>query len=496
VEQVFDAISYCKGGSVVRMICAVLGKKAFQEGLAAYMAKHKYGNTETYDLWNAWEAASGMPVGELMKSWTEQMGFPMLTVKKETWKPDSVELELEQQWFLSDGCDLEQEEAAKKWTIPILTCTTDGTQSDMTLMREKVATITVPLSSADGWVKLNAGQEVPLRVLYTPEMLKRLAEGIKSKTLPTCDRASLLADSYAFVKAGQMEPAVLVELLASYENEDSYIVWQGLAAVLQGLDAVLSDDEAMKTNFTKFAQKIVVGLLPRVGWEPSESDGHLTVLLRSIMISLLGSFCFDEESVVAEAKHRFAKFLEDANDVSSLPSDMRASVFRIVLLNGGLVEYEQILDYFTSATDNAERKHVLSSLGYTTNPSLKLRTLEWTTSGAVKLQDFFYAMGSVGNSSVEGREISWKFFQNNFDKIRAMIGKGSSSLMDACIVSCCGAFCSAEKADEIDAFFESHPVPGSARKIAQTTENMRTNAKFLQMLQASPLSKDEFWTSL
>jgi puromycin-sensitive aminopeptidase len=473
VEQVFDAISYCKGGSVVRMICAVLGKKAFQEGLAAYMSQHKYGNTETYDLWNAWEKSSGMPVGELMKSWTEQMGFPMITVKKETWNANSVELELEQQWFLSDGCELSSDEATKKWTIPILTCTPDGIQSDMTLMREQVCTVTVPITSPDAWVKLNAGQEVPLCILYTQGMLKRLADGIKSKTLPPCDRAALLTDSYAFVKAGRMPPEVLIELISSYENEDSYIVWQGLAAVLEGLDAVMSDDKAISINFTKFARNIVLGLLPRVGWEPSEP-----------------------ETVAAEANQRFAKFLENANDVVSLPSDMRTSVFRIVLKNGGEAEYDQVLNYFHTASDNAERKHVLSSLGYTKSPALKLRTLEWTTSGAVKLQDFFYAMGSVGRSSNEGREISWRFFQDNFEKIRGMIGKGSPSLMDACIVSCAGAFCSAEKADEIDAFFKIHPVPGSARKIAQTTENMRTNAKFLEMLQASPLSKNDFWDEL
>ena len=37
VEEVFDAISYCKGGSVVKMIKAVLGMKAFQKGLGNYM---------------------------------------------------------------------------------------------------------------------------------------------------------------------------------------------------------------------------------------------------------------------------------------------------------------------------------------------------------------------------------------------------------------------------------------------------------------------------
>lgn len=119
------------------------------------MKKHQYGNTETFDLWNAWEDASGMPVSELMSSWTEQMGFPVLEVTSETWEDDKVTLELKQSLFLSDGSDLTPEEEAKHWTIPIITCTEEGTQQDMTMLREKTATITVP---AKKFVKLNAGQ--------------------------------------------------------------------------------------------------------------------------------------------------------------------------------------------------------------------------------------------------------------------------------------------------------------------------------------------------
>jgi puromycin-sensitive aminopeptidase len=39
VEQVFDAISYCKGASVVRMLYAVLGHDDFRSGLQLYMNK-------------------------------------------------------------------------------------------------------------------------------------------------------------------------------------------------------------------------------------------------------------------------------------------------------------------------------------------------------------------------------------------------------------------------------------------------------------------------
>mmetsp|Transcript_22129 Transcript_22129/g.33663 ORF Transcript_22129/g.33663 Transcript_22129/m.33663 type:complete len:891 (+) Transcript_22129:120-2792(+) len=494
VEEVFDGISYCKGGSVVRMIRAVLGMKAFQAGLGNYMKKFAYGNTETVDLWTAWEESSGMPVKEMMASWTEQMGFPLLTVVGEKWEDDKVTLELEQSWFLSDGSKSDDED--KKWCIPILTCTEDGTQNDMIFMREKKATITVPLTSKNGWVKLNAGQEVPMRVLPTSTMIERLAVAVRSKTLPICDRAALVTDGYALVKSGHMIPEDLIKLLASYTNEDAYIVWQGLGDVLRGLNAVTQDDDAMNANFKKFAREIVSKLERSVGWEKQAADGHLTVLLRSVVLGLLSTFCADEPSVVDEATSRFAKFQEDPSDMQNLPSDMRAAVFKIILKNGSEKEWNTIKSLFYTFTDDAEKKFVLATLGAVNDSKLKLATLEWSISGEIKLQDFFTPMGSVGHSSREGAEIGWQFFQDKFDEIRGMVGKANPSLLDACIVNCAGGFCSVEKADEIEAFFDAHPLPQSARKIAQTLEGMRTNSKFLDKLKASELSTESFWGSL
>lgn len=494
VEEVFDAISYCKGGSVVKMIRAVLGKAAFQQGLEDYMTKYQYSNTETFHLWDAWELASKMPIGEMMKSWTEQMGFPLLTVEDEKWEDKSVTLTVKQSWFLSDGSELKQDEA-KTWCIPIMTCTAAGIQSDMTWMREETAQVTIPLNAASDWVKLNANQEVPMRVCYSKTMIDRLSGGISSMSSPA-DRAGLLADSYALVKSGAMKPEVLLKLLSSYESETDCIVWESIESVLGGLHSVMSDDDAMAANFSNFAKKIVINLTNVVSWDASPSDEHLTSLLRGAMVRLLSKFCAEDTNVVNEAKTRFQKFLENPDDVVALPSDMRGSVFAIILKSGGSEEYESVLSYFETATDNAERKHVFNSLGYAPDPKLKLRTLEWATSGVVKLQDFFYPMGAVGRSSRGGREISWKFYQNNFEKIKGMIGKGSPSLMDACIVNCCGAFCSKSKADEIDAFFTENPLPSSSRKITQMTENMRANGQFLEKLQESELTKDAFWSSL
>ena len=121
VEQVFDAISYCKGSTVVNMIFSILGKEKFREGLQLYMKRHAYGNTETNDLWQAWSEVSGFNVASLMHTWTNRMGYPYLKVVAESWSATAVEVTLEQAWFLADGSQPSaEEEASAVWSIPLM----------------------------------------------------------------------------------------------------------------------------------------------------------------------------------------------------------------------------------------------------------------------------------------------------------------------------------------------------------------------------------------
>ncbi len=42
VEQIFDAISYLKGSSVIRMLSSHLGQEVFLQGVSDYLKKHSY----------------------------------------------------------------------------------------------------------------------------------------------------------------------------------------------------------------------------------------------------------------------------------------------------------------------------------------------------------------------------------------------------------------------------------------------------------------------
>lgn len=43
IDQIFDAISYLKGSSVIRMLSAHLGVKVFLDGVSEYLKGHAYG---------------------------------------------------------------------------------------------------------------------------------------------------------------------------------------------------------------------------------------------------------------------------------------------------------------------------------------------------------------------------------------------------------------------------------------------------------------------
>lgn len=299
VEQVFDAISYCKGSTVVNMVQAILGKEKFQEGLQKYMSSYAYKNTETNDLWQAWTDVSGIPVAKLMKTWTMRMGYPYLKVVSEKWSDNAVEFTLEQNWFLADGSEVPAEEAADAlWSIPLLFATSACVSEKAVIMDEKTKTFSVPLSGPNDWLKINAGQKALARVLYTPTMMQRMLAPLRAKSMAPIDRASVLLDAFALAKSGAGSIDQVVEILKCLDQEDSETVWSALAGVLSALYMQMEQIGGSAFEaFMQFGKTIVVNGLAKVGWDPKETDGHTDKLMRSTIIGLLDAFAYSDPQV-------------------------------------------------------------------------------------------------------------------------------------------------------------------------------------------------------
>jgi aminopeptidase N len=78
VQVNFDGITYAKGGSVLKQLVAWVGLEQFMAGVAAYFAKHEYGNTELSDLLTELETTSGRDLSAWSKLWLETAGLNTL----------------------------------------------------------------------------------------------------------------------------------------------------------------------------------------------------------------------------------------------------------------------------------------------------------------------------------------------------------------------------------------------------------------------------------
>ncbi len=122
-EGMFDVLTYEKGASVVRMLEQYLGEADFRTGIRAYLAQHAYGNTETTDLWDALEAATGQPVRRIADTWIFQGGHPAVGVDLAA---EGTVLRLTQEQFRYLGGD-----AGARWAVPVLVRWADASTGDV-----------------------------------------------------------------------------------------------------------------------------------------------------------------------------------------------------------------------------------------------------------------------------------------------------------------------------------------------------------------------------
>ncbi|OWM86548.1 hypothetical protein CDL15_Pgr015583 [Punica granatum] len=234
IDEIFDAISYCKGAAVIRMLHSYLGAECFQKSLAAYIKKHACSNAKTEDLWASLEEGSGEPVNRLMNLWTKQKGYPVVSVKIKDEK-----LEFEQMQFLSNGT-----QGDGQWIVPITFCFGSYEACKNFLLQERSSSIN--LDGVSSWIKINVDQTGFYRVKYDEDLAAKLRFAIESKMLSPTDRLGILDDSYALCMARQLPLTSLLTLISAYREELEYTVLSNLisAAYVAVMQAVNSSDRS------------------------------------------------------------------------------------------------------------------------------------------------------------------------------------------------------------------------------------------------------------
>ena len=468
IREMFDAISYSKGGATLRMLEDFLGPETFRRGLRRYIDRHKYGNARTEHLWDALEEASGKPVTAIMDTWIKQTGFPVLEVETISSGPETG-LKLTQRRFLYDHLLDVGDQDPTLWQVPV-SIASDGPDRKQSLLASE-REVNVSLGEVRDWFKVNAAQTGFFRVNYPREEWDRLRSAIEVGTLPATDRLGLQNDAFALMRAGYAPATLFLSVAEAYRGEDDSSVWSDLSANLRGLENLLGD-EPFIAAYRSFAGSLYEPIVAKVGWDAKPGEGHLDSLLRSTVLASKGGFA--DAGLGAGARARFEQYVDDS---ASLHPDLRGAVLGIVARDGDRSTYDTFWRLYREAGLQEEKMRLLGGLARFSQPDLVRETLERSLGEEVRIQDTPLAIVATGGS-LEGRDLTWEFMKENWAELDRRYSGGGFAITR--LVAVTMGFTTDARYQDVEAFFDAHPTPGAARTIRQSLERIRLNVAWLE----------------
>ncbi|XP_033158639.1 puromycin-sensitive aminopeptidase isoform X3 [Drosophila mauritiana] len=470
IDEIFDEISYNKGASVIRMLHDYIGEDTFRKGMNLYLTRHQYGNTCTEDLWAALQEASSKNVSDVMTSWTQHKGFPVVSVESEQTSKNQRLLRLKQCKFTADGSQADEN---CLWVVPISVSTSKNpTGIAKTFLLDKSSMeVTLDNVDEDDWIKINPGTVGYYRTRYSQEMLEQLMPAVEKMELPPLDRLGLIDDMFAMVQAGHASTADVLALVDSYRNETNYTVWTAITNSLTNLHILISHTDLME-DFHRFGRNLYEPVAYRLGWEPRDGENHLDTLLRSLVLTRLVSF--RSSDTIEEAKIRFRRHV---NGTELLPADLRTTCYKAVLQDGDEKIFDEMLDLYRATDLHEEQDRISRALGCCGDLKLLRRVIDFAMSSEVRAQDSVFVIVAVAINP-KGRDMAWEFFKENNKQLLERYQGGF--LLSRLIKYLIENFASEERAKEVEEFLQANQIPGCERTVSQAVETIRLNAAWLQ----------------
>jgi puromycin-sensitive aminopeptidase len=445
----FDILTYTKGAAVLRMLEQYLGAERFRDGIRRYLDEHRFGNTQTHDLWDAIEKATDEPVRRIMDGWIWQGGYPLVSARLRDGK-----LELDQRRYLISGGDDDT-----VWDVPLLVRTAEGIEP--VLIEPGGISITVP---ADGPVVVNAGVHAFVRVEYDDALLARLTADLRS--LSTDERTQLVDDTWAAAVAGHRSAVDFCRFAGSFAEETELPVWQSL---LQGLSACERFLNAgPREHFRSWIRGLLWPAIERIGWEPREGERDLDKPLRGALMAALGVLGADPQAFGLAMEIERESRGEGLVD----PSLAAASV-AIVAAGGTHQDYERYLEAVRGARTPQEELRYLYALPDFRDALLVDRTVGMTLTGEIRSQNVPGVLARAMANRDHG-DRAWAFVKEHWDEI-------VSRLAPTTVVYAADGvrfLTHPEQVEDAASFFAAHPIPQSALQLRQILERQRVNEAF------------------
>ena len=465
ISDAFDGITYLKGGGVLAMLERYVGEDAFQAGVRLHMKRHadKTATAEDF-ITSVAEGSDRAEIEAAFKSFIEQPGVPLLSTRLDCADPANPQLIVSQQRYAPLGSTIDPESG--QWHVPMCIAYSTGgeEQSQCALLNESEQTIDLDADSCPSIVHPNADGAGYYRFAFDDAGWSSLIEEVPDM-VPA--EALALGDSlHAAFRAGKVSADTYVAGMVALVNHDTWDVADAATSHLESITNIL---DAEQLPAVERAFRDIVG--PRFARLPDGDDAG-TALLSERMQSFLVVMAKDREMREPLARDAAARIgLDGDADPSAVPAGELETVLTIGVQDIGEPFFDLLLEQAQTDEDPAFRAAARGALARVEDPALvrKLQAalLEGKFQGSEFLGIVFDQMFREATT-----ELTHAWLVENYDEIFEQL---PDSYRARALPALGSAFCSAERADEWQAYIEARAeqLPGYERTLAKATESVR-----------------------
>ena len=407
IDTLFDgAIVYAKGARMLVMVRALLGDDAMRRGLKNYFAAHQYGNATGADLWQALGEASGMNVGQIMESWLEHPGYPVVEVKVE----DGKLMLSQQQFFIGDG-----EEKGRLWQIPL----NANYNQETTIYSEQSLVLGdyAQLRKQNGRpFRVNVGDNSHVIVKYDETLLNDILDHLDE--LGAIDQLQLLQDLRLLAEGRQISYAQIVPLLSRFKDSRSGIVNEMLYHVANSLKNFVQPAAKTERQLQQLFDQLSVKQVQRLGWLSQKDESNDDQLTRPIVLS--AALYAQNRDTIKQAQALFDQYQDHLAD---LPADVRGLVLANEVKNYGSQElFDTLLADYQKTADAGFKQDICAALTKTQDDQLIAQLIDrFEDADTIKPQDLrAWFRGVLTND--HGQQAAWDWIQQEWSWLEKTVG--------------------------------------------------------------------------
>ncbi|ELV10166.1 Leucyl-cystinyl aminopeptidase [Tupaia chinensis] len=350
-------------------------------------------------------------VKKMMKTWTLQKGFPLVTVQRK-----GKELLIQQErFFLNMKAEIQPSDASYLWHIP-LSYVTDGRNHSeyqaVSLLDKKSGVIN--LTEDVQWVKVNTHMTGYYIVHYADEDWDALIKQLKRNpyVLSDRDRANLINNIFELAGLGKVPLRRAFDLIDYLGNENC------TAPITEALfQTNLIYNLLEKLGHMNLASRLVARVFKllqnQIQQQTWTDEG--TPSMRELRSVLLEFACTHSlENCRSSAMKLFDEWVA-SNGTHSLPTDVMTTVFKV----GAKTEkgWTFLLSKYITLVSEAEKNKILEALA----SSEDVRKLFWLMKSSldgdtIRTQKLSFIIRTVGHH-FPGHLLAWDFVKENWNKL-------------------------------------------------------------------------------